>query len=332
MKTTTLAVANLCVPCHAHCRYCLLNSCGKADGVPYERGKAFAGRLYSELLEKRPDIGFYYYIGYCMDDKNLSDYIRFSKELNGPSARFLQLNGLRIRDRDETAEFMAALAGEGIETIDLTFYGEADYHDRFAGRTGDFAFLMRILEEAKRVGIIPHISMPIHKENMLQVDRLMKEFEDRQMEDLSVFLPHGKGRGQSLHQLRLTAEDRCKLSRPLQERLRANRSEAEWLNSISSEKPERRVLTLVLNPEEMQRLEAMPAEEILCFMEELDDRYHSLMPSAESLAARYGSPSGNRLYRRFRDLKLEWEQRYIREEGLNLWDMNDESHHFSVHI
>jgi len=36
------------------------------------------------------------------------------------------------------------------------------------------------------------------------------------------------------------------------------------------------------------------------------------------------------LYRRFRDLYLEWQQRYIFEHGLDVWDMNDETHHFSV--
>jgi hypothetical protein len=33
MKTTSFAIANYCVPCNAHCRHCLLSSCGKATGI-----------------------------------------------------------------------------------------------------------------------------------------------------------------------------------------------------------------------------------------------------------------------------------------------------------
>ena len=35
MKTVSFGIANDCVPCHSHCRYCLLDSCGKTTGMDY---------------------------------------------------------------------------------------------------------------------------------------------------------------------------------------------------------------------------------------------------------------------------------------------------------
>ena len=80
MKTVSFSIANYCVPCHAHCRYCLLSSCGKTGGVDPDAGMEFAGRVMREMAETRPEISVSYYIGYCMDTPKLTDYIRFCRE------------------------------------------------------------------------------------------------------------------------------------------------------------------------------------------------------------------------------------------------------------
>ena len=67
MKTTLFSIANYCVPCHAHCRYCLLASCGKATGVDYKAGETFAAGVIRDMKEARPDLPCSYYTGYCMD-------------------------------------------------------------------------------------------------------------------------------------------------------------------------------------------------------------------------------------------------------------------------
>ena len=205
MKTVSLGVENLCVPCLAHCRYCLLSSCGKTTGVDYERGKRFAARLAKEVQEKRPDLRFFYYIGYCMDSEYLRDYIEFSREIQSPSAKFLQLNGLRLREENETDKFVSELTEAGIELVDLTFYGLREYHDRFAGRAGDFDFLLRILQAAHRFGLAVHVSIPVTKENIAMMDELLTMLETIHSGEISLFLPHGKGRGRSLESQRLTS-------------------------------------------------------------------------------------------------------------------------------
>lgn len=330
MKTVSLGVENLCVPCHSHCRYCLLSSCGTTTGVDYERGKRLAERLFREAQEKRPDLHFFHYIGYCMDSEYLLDYIAFSQHIHAPSAGFLQLNGLKLRDEADTDGFVSQIAAAGIRMIDLTFYGLREYHDRFAGRAGDYDFLLRILKSAQTYGLQIHLSVPVTRENADQMETLLRQLEAAHSGQIGLFLPHGKGRGRSLDPVRLTEEDRAGLSEPVAAKLSAYRTEGEWLADGTWETPTERTLTLALTPGEIDRLESMSLEEILTYLEELDDRYYATIPSCEELAARYGDPSGKRLYRRFRDLYLEWQQRYLKDHPGNIWDMNDETHHFSV--
>ena len=54
------------------------------------------------------------------------------------------------------------------------------------------------------------------------------------------------------------------------------------------------------------------------------------IPVAE-LAAKYGDPGNEQLFR-IRDLVLKWQQRFIADTGNTIYDMHDESHHFSVHM
>lgn len=330
MKTTAIGIENLCVPCHAFCRYCLLSSTGKATGVDYGRGERLARRLYAEAEKCEAAPKVYYYIGYCMDDLHLPDYIRFCQETHSPSAHFLQLNGLRLRGQEEARALIEKICAAGISTIDLTFYGLREYHDRFAGRTGDFDFLLRLLDEADRQGLKVHISGPIHRENMGQMDSLLDVLDQHGAPERSLFLPHGKGRGQSLSHLRLTLRDLEQLSDRVRACIGSCRTEGEWLADESREDPQTRTLTLSLKPDNIEMLEKMSLQEIILYLEQLDDEYYAFMPTAEELSARYGRRDGDRLYRRYRDLYLEWQQRYLNEFGGEIWDMNDETHHFSV--
>lgn len=330
MKTTALGIENLCVPCNSFCRYCLLSSCGKATGVAYDRGKELARRLYHEMKAEDPDCRVYHYIGYCMDCADLTDYIRFSQELHSPSAHFLQLNGLKLRDEAETEALMGLIRREGIEKIDLTFYGTEEYHDRFAGRGGDFAFLLRILSSANRNGVAVHVSCPIHRENMGQMDSLLEQLDGYSTDGISLFLPHGKGRGRSLDHLRLTQGDFEQLSSRVKPYLMNYRTEGEWLKTGLPDEAKTRTLTLSLKPDNIDQLEQMSAAEILRYLEQLDDCYYAAVPSAAELAQRYGRENGDRLYRRYRDLHLEWQQRFLNDADADIWDMNDETHHFSI--
>ncbi len=334
MKTTAIGVENLCVPCHAHCRYCLLNWNGRTFGVDYDRGKRFTERLFSELKLERPDLGVFYHIGYCMDGPRLPDYIRFCRSVGSPSGEFLQINGLALRDREEAEGYIRDIASLGIRRVDLTFYGLREYHDRFAGRTGDFDLLLALLDAAGLVGVQAEVSLPILRENMAQADALLGLLKEYQVGRYFAFLPNGKGRGRTIEDQRLTRAEFESLSREVRACFSPNvryQTEAEWIRDGIWPVPMTRTLTLSLTPENIDELEAMPAGAVASMLEEMDDHFYAAMPQPAELAACCGDPEGRKMYR-LRDLLLEWRGRFLETSGYSLHDMDDERGHFSVRV
>ncbi len=333
MQTVSFSIANYCVPCHAHCRYCLLSSCGKATGAAQKSGMAFTERIMGELSEARPDLTVNYYFGYCMDTPDLPDYIRFCRKYHAPGAAFLQMNGFAFRSRQELQRLMNTIRENGVELIDLTFFGTEAYHDRFAGRKGDFSFLLEMLNASKEAELPVSISIPLLRENLNQMPELYRSLSERGVQKFSFFLPHSKGRGRTIQDQRITRQEFDALPEEIRNafvRVR-HMTEAEWLASGQIIDPEKRNLTLVLTPENMEKLNELPAADILNELESMDDRYLNEMLSARELARRYGDPANQQLFR-LRDLLLKWQQQYIADTGNTLYDMHDETHHFSVHI
>ncbi len=333
MKTVNFYIANYCVPCGAHCRYCLLSSKGMATGVPFDTGLSFAGRVLRELREQKKDISGAYYIGYCMDSPRLVDYIRFCKETNSPGARFLQMNGFAFRSENELHGLLESIQREGVELIDITFYGTEEYHDRFAGRKGDFAFMLEMLSVSEKIGLPVSISIPLLRENMDQMTELRRIPEIAKAGRYSYFIPHSKGRGCSIQDQRITKWEYERLPEEVRAYFQKTRhmTEAEWIKNGELTEPEKRSLTLVLTPENLSHFNGMKTVDIVSEIEALDDEYLRKMPSIRELAERFGRKDNEQLYR-LRDLVLRWQQEFISEAGHDIFDMHDETHHFSVHM
>lgn len=333
MKTVSFGISNYCVPCHNYCRYCLLSSCGKASGIDFDRGLKFAERVINELTELKPNMTCNHYIGYCMDSPRLFDYIDFCKKYSLPNARFLQMNGFAFRTENEIDDLMKKLQDAGVEMLDISFYGTGEYHDRFAGRKGDFAFLMNMTRSAIKNELQVWGSIPLIRENLAQMVELRRILDDLGIEKYSYFLPHSKGRGRSLEDQRITKSEFEILPKYIRDSFQKIRhmTEKEWLTSGEITEPEKRTVMLVLKPDNIEHFEGMKAAEIVYELEAMDDTFRAQIPSASELAKRYGRSEGQELYR-FKDLLLRWRQEYINEFGLDIYDMQDETHHFSIHI
>ena len=108
-----------------------------------------------------------------------------------------------------------------------------------------------------------------------------------------------------------------------------HRTEAEWLALGVLPEAEGRSLTLALMPDNIDRLEAMEPAQIIRELEAMDDAYYGAVPSIAELARTYGRPDNQQLFR-YRDLVLQWQKRYLSEHPVDVPDMNDETHSFSV--
>ncbi len=329
MKTVSINVMNLCVPCENRCRYCLLSYDGSVCGVDYKRSEAYAKRFYEWLRENRPELSFLFGFGYSMEHPDLLGAIDFCRSIGSATGEFLQFDGMKFRTDKELESLLRQLKEHGIELIDLTFYGTEGYHDRFAARVGDYRLMINTLVQANKVGLDVAISIPVTSENADQLDELIAELEQYRTRRISCFVPHGEGRGRLLETIRFSAGDYKRLSEQVRSRINTTRfkTEAEWLQ-CGFPVCEKRVLTVTLTPENVQFFEGLPFEDTITYLENLDDAYYAAIPSAEELARRYGNPKGERYYSA-RDLYLYYQRCYIAEHKLKIYDINDERQCFS---
>ncbi len=190
MKTVSINVCNLCVPCENRCRYCLLSWDGKIRGVDYDRSVAYARRFYEWLKENRPDLSFAFYYGYSMEHPDLLNSIEFLREIDSPGGKFLQFDGMKFRNDRQIQDLLTSLKDRGIELIDLTFYGTRDYHDRFAARKGDFDYMIRILQIANESELPVNAGIALNHENAYQAGDLLDQLQLHTLNNVFCFVPH----------------------------------------------------------------------------------------------------------------------------------------------
>lgn len=321
MKTESVLLQTLCVPCGCHCRYCLLSWDGQCPGADWGRSAALARHMADWLRTERPELRFHFSFGYSMEHPQLPEALDLLRELDSVQAAFLQCDGLRIRDEGETAAFVEMLREHGVKTLNLTYYGTEDYHDRFAGRKGDYAWMQRLRSAARAAGLETAVGVPLTRESAPLAASLL---EDLAGETVRFFIPHAEGRGASLEPIRLRLEAFDALPETVREHMnrRFYRTEAEWMREPPAEAT-KRMLLLTLTPESIGEYERRPFAESIAAVETLDEAYYAQLPPTEELTERYGEPGGTAFYSA-RDLAAKLRKRWLREHYLQPYDVTDE--------
>ena len=161
MKTASVMLQTLCVPCRCHCRYCLLSWDGRVVGADYHRCERLAARFHQWIARERPELSFVFSFGYSMEHPNLFEAIRFLQSIGSVGGEFLQCDGLSFRTDAEINSLMKGLRDCGVKHLNFTFYGAQAYHDRFAGRPGDYAYMMKLLASAATNGLETSARVPL---------------------------------------------------------------------------------------------------------------------------------------------------------------------------
>lgn len=325
VKTTSVNIMNLCVPCENRCRYCLLSWDGRLSGVEYARGVEFARRFYDWAKKNRPELMLTFGFGYSMEHPKLLEAIDFMHTIGSPTGEFLQFNGMKLRNPVELRDFLRDIQAHGVELIDLTFYGTRDYHDRFSARAGDFDFLLEVLRQANAIGLPVEAGIPLTRENAGQADTLIAILMRFQLKRLFCFIPHQEGRGIRLNKVRFRHEDYVSLSQQVKQHLNTARyrPEGQWLAERQFSVPRERALYLSLTGENMAFFEALPFADTVAYLEKLDEDYYQVIPPMEQLAAQYGEPENEEYYSQ-QDLSLKYQYRYIADHELKIYDIHDE--------
>ena len=89
------------------------------------------------------------------------------------------------------------MKANGVKHMNFTVYGTEAYHDRFAGRKGDHAYLLRMMESAAKIGLQVSVGVPLTKENVAQVDELLHILGAHGGEDVHLLAPTGRGEARS---------------------------------------------------------------------------------------------------------------------------------------
>lgn len=325
MQTKSIMVQTLCVPCACRCRYCLLRWDGHPVGADYDRSQRFAERFHAWVRRERPDLSYQFSFGYSMDHPRLLDAVDFMNRIGSVGGRFLQCDGMVFRDERERKKLLHGLKEHGAGTLNFTFYGTEAYHDRFAGRKGDHAYLLGMMEAASEYGFHVTAGVPLNKENVGQADQLLHDLEVRGAQNVRLFIPHGEGRGAGLEDIRLTQDDLMGISEDARGKLdrKVYQSEAEWCKIKGGEPERHRALIVSLTRDNMDRLGSIPFEEIIAEVEALDEAYYGAFPAFEDLLAQYGDREGKRLYSR-RDLFHRCRRQYAKDHGVRVYDVTDE--------
>lgn len=327
MQTISFAIQNLCAPCGCSCAYCLLQNCHKTEGVDYFRGKHLAERFVEWGKTNGNGLKLDHYgIAYTIEHPELYDNLAFNQSIGAPCGKFMQINGIRMRDEAEIDALIKKLYAAGITMIDTTFFGDEAYHDAFAGRKGDYPFMLRLAAAIEKVGIVCAPSIPVFENNKHLLDGLFDVLS--QVVDpvnIHFFLNDHRGHGEKVDHLRLTEEGYASLSDTVKKHLNLSRyrTERDWLSSDELPEYTRRFLVISLLPDNIDLFERMTCEEIIAYVEALDDAYYASLPSINELAKLYGDPTDTRYYR-VRDLAWKWQKRYREEHGITLYDVTDE--------
>lgn len=325
MKTRSIMVQTLSVPCNCHCRYCLLSWSNYPVGADYEKSKEYAKKFHKYMNEYHPEIQFNFAFGYCMDHPQLLKEIDFLNSIGSVQGQFLQLDGMKFRNAAQIGELMSGLAKHGIKHVNFTFYGLRDYHDRFAGRKGDFGYLLDLAGSAARYKINTSAGIPLTSENTPQVEELIVLLEAQQIQKITLFVPHEEGRGELLSGIRFSQSDFDLLGPKGKGKLnlRTFRTEGQWVNAKNLPVEENRSLLISLTPDNIRKFEEMEFEEAIRYVERLDDAYYAALPTFGELCEMYGNPNGTSFYGK-RDLFRHYQKRYIEENHLSLYDVTDE--------
>lgn len=329
MITKTISILNLNVPCYNHCKHCLLSWNNKLLGIDYERSVKYARSFFEWLKENHPNISFIYYFGYSMEHPKLFDVIKFCQETNSPSGRFLQFDGMKKRNKEELKEFILKLKEAGIELLDFTFYGTKEFHDKFAGRSGDYELMMDSIDVALKIGINLEVGIVVTKNNLNQLDELVNIFELRNIK-VFLFTPHSQGRGKNLIKSKISIDDYNKLSDSVKKYFNRqnNKTQREWKGTLLDE-VKYRSLQLSLLESNIEKLEKQSFEETFKEMENNDEIYYSTIPSFKELLIMYCDESDNYLYSK-KDLYLIYRKKFIKENNIIIDDISDERFSGSV--
>jgi hypothetical protein len=311
------------VPCGCRCRHCSVNGGKTTFSVSYDRAKRVADRFieWSKEDSRKPlKVEFTLGYSYEMPKEILLDYLRFRREHQMPGWDYLPLNGLRSRNSKGIRNYLEILREGGVKVINLTFFGLQRSHDAWAGRRGDFRYLLRLAKLFPQFGLARSEAVFLYKGNLGEIPDLLSTLDEIPGLIRREFGPWDYlGRGRGLEGERLDLSTLEMLSADLCERVdtKQNRTESSWMDAIhNNEIPEKskRVYLIQIRDDNIEYLEKTNCREVLEGLLKGEHQYQGPEFSLQELSGRVGDKNNMKIYS-LRDLEWKWLELFCLSNG-----------------
>jgi hypothetical protein len=210
------------------------------------------------------------------------------------------------------------LQHDGLKTVFLTFHGFRQSHDEFAGRKGDFDYLLMMAEVAAALELRGDRAILIRKPTLRQLPQLLDTLSAingpaENYPDIYDYL----GRAIEREDERPESDDLQVVPKELCEVIDMSRlrTEGEWVAAVASgDVPPKSKMLYCLNVDEtsVDSLEGEPCEDILEHLLQLYQAERAARPTLAEVAASYGNRGSRRLYD-LRNLERKWYGQYYAE-------------------
>ena len=90
----------------------------------------------------------------------------------------LSTNGIGLVTRKEWKDILKEFRKSGVKVLNMSLFGEKDYHNWFAGRNDSYQLIRRAAQRAKEMGFRLKWNLFVTSQNADQIARLAEELED----------------------------------------------------------------------------------------------------------------------------------------------------------
>jgi hypothetical protein len=178
METSGIWVHADILPCRNRCGYCQVGR-KTIDNVSFARLAALVDR-FAEWKEKHenPEFRVGHWFGYT-HDFDLATMIEEKRlrALAGWNLEVILLGGLADRSEKEMRNWLTERFEAGFTTVIASFMGHGPFHDRRAGRRGDFERLMNIQRIAAELGMTLRQRIFLTQNTLRFVDELLEKLD-----------------------------------------------------------------------------------------------------------------------------------------------------------
>jgi hypothetical protein len=270
------------------------------------------------------------YIFNTIEHPNLGKQIALFKELgimNENDYTCFDINGTRIKTRDEIKEWFEKLKYDGMKKAAFSWFGLEKTHDSFVNYCGCYNYLMECAEYAHEFGIPVISKVYFHKGILNEIEDLLlilKRFSNR----IIIAFMEYNGRGREIEESFITESEYNALPDHIKKMFKASylkkfKTEQEWIGIAENDQfPEFKIVDYIiyLYTDNIDYYLEAKIEEVINDFRKYNKRFQETIGDIADLAKKYGNRECFILYE-CRDVLRKWLGKYYEKNNLNTDDL-----------